>query len=252
MRKKALFSVCTVLMLLIVFCATSHTATLQLAPDTTWIPTNTNTCAVTVNLTDAPGNSTLTFQLISTNWPGHCMNRGDRRDKTPDLKLLSSQASNAEAPASVTLTWARVGDSLTVTWGNTAPTSLILKVNSYDYGAIGKINAGLYNGGDAQGQPQYIKASTMIPYATGNSQYIAAAQKSQTGWIGWNGTEMEDAESGPPENTYPGDGLTAFEEYRGFEVNKDRAHGWRSLAFAKGKHRPSGKYSGKEIIMDEL
>ena len=55
-------------------------ATLTLAPDTTWIPTKDNTCDLTINLTGAAGNSHVTFQLISTNWPGYCMNKGTRSD----------------------------------------------------------------------------------------------------------------------------------------------------------------------------
>lgn len=80
-----------------VCCAFGSAATLRLAPDTTWIPTPRNIASVTVNLTGAAGNSHVTFQLISTNWPGYCMNAFDsgteenpitRPDKNPDLQFL--------------------------------------------------------------------------------------------------------------------------------------------------------------------
>ena len=180
---------------MLMYSAISDAATISLAPDTTWIPTKDNTCDVTVSLTGAAGNSHVTFQLISTNWPGYCMNKGARSDKSPDLQfVLANQPSTASAPTSVALTRELIGGgtqgkTIAVKWGNTATTSFTLKLNAYDYGVIGKLNAGLYKGADGSGNPQCVDTHTMVPYATGNSDYIAAAQKSQDGWSGWNGTE---------------------------------------------------------------
>lgn len=105
----------SILMWLACSVTAAATPTLSLAPDRTWIPTKDNTCAITVNLTGAPANSTVTFQLISTNWPGYCMNGYDRGtaenpittpDKSPDLRFVeASQPSHAEEPTSVALTW---------------------------------------------------------------------------------------------------------------------------------------------------
>lgn len=78
------------LFLLLACLSEATAATVTLAPDTTWIPTKDNTCDVTVNLTGADGNSHVTFQLISTNWPGYCMNAGDRRDKSPALQFVEA------------------------------------------------------------------------------------------------------------------------------------------------------------------
>lgn len=224
--KKHIFS----LFLLLVYCATATAATISLAPDQGWIPTKDNICDVTVTLTDAAGNSHVTFQLISTEWSGYCMNKGDENNKNPDLKFVeANQSSIGEGPivngkeSTVTIDWdvaggTADGPTITAKWAsNTAPISFTLKVNCYDFGAIGKINAGLYNGGDTNGA-RYVTAKTMIPYTTGQS-YIAEAQKSEEGWIGWNGNDGDDLESGPIGNTNDGDGLTAFEEYRGFEIN---------------------------------
>ena len=220
--------------LLWVVCSVTAAAapTLSLAPDRTWIPTKDNTCDITVNLTGAPANSTVMFQLISTNWPGYCMNAYDRGtpenrmttpDKSPDLRFVAaSQPNHAEEPTSVALTWQLVaggteGPAIEVSWGDTPPTSLKLNIRCYDYGAIGKVNAGLYNGADASGTKQYVLAETMIPYST-NGNYIADEQEKQAGWAGWRGTNEEDSENGPTGNTHLGDGLTAFEEARGFEI----------------------------------
>ena len=206
------------LLLLLVWSATAHTATISLAPDRTWIPTKDNTCEVTINLTGAASNSKVIFQLISTNWRGFCMNAGDEADESPDLKFADAQSNTAEEPSSVGLTWElKNGSEITAHWTDTAPTSFKVKIRCYDYGAIGKINAGLYNGADENGNRQYVTANTMIPYST-NNNYIADEQESKTGWSGWNGSNEDDSESGPIPNTHTGDGLTAFEEYRGFYI----------------------------------
>ncbi|MDE0484032.1 MAG: hypothetical protein OXI67_15750 [Candidatus Poribacteria bacterium] len=190
----------------------SNTPSISLSAPQDWIPTRNNICIITVALTNAPANSNLTFQLESTNWPGYCMNAFDAAkavngspDKEDDLKFLeSSQEGNQNG---VTLAWdvpgtesdgtaITEGNTIFVSWGNVAPTSFVLKVNCYDYGAVGKVVAGLYKGGGLNG-PQYAKTSVMVPYAQGNSKYIAHAQKSQTGWQNWDGTESEDTETGP-------------------------------------------------------
>ena len=191
-----------------------------------WIPTKNSVVEVTATLEAAPGNSHVTFQLISTNWPGYCMNKDDEEiGRSPDLKFVEEEDQGPGKKGEDTiipLKWIMSDDgrAITAVWeSDTAPTTLPLKVNCYDYGAIGKINAGLYTGGDENG-PRYATAQVMIPYTTGQS-YIAEAQKSKPIWVGWSGNDADDLERGPGGNTNNGDGLTAFEEYRGFEIKEE-------------------------------
>ena len=227
-HKPLLLMICVCLMVasLSLTDASAQDPRIKFTVPTEWIPKEGNFCDVTVSLKNAPSNSWMTFQLLSTNWPGTCMNAGfDDYGTDPDLAFPSNQASKAAQPSGVTLKWylhdkdSEQGDAITVEWESEAPTAFLLRVNCYDYGAIGKINAGLYNGAEANGKKQYVLAHTMIPHATGKSKYIADEQKSDEGWIGWDGSDSEDSESGPADNPNAGDGLTAFEEYRGFEIN---------------------------------
>ena len=193
----------------------------SLVPAPEWIPTEGTPCDVTVR--DAPSNSYMEFGLISTNWPGFCMNAGlteygDKPDLTfapPPGQVFSGQG--ATEPVGVPLRWKvnSDGNAIRVEWDNIAPTKFVLRVFCFDYGAIGKIYARLYAG---PGPP--ATANCMIPKFSASTPYIASAQLQRPGWSGWLGAPGDDTETGPGSNGNPGDGLSAFEEYRGFLLGK--------------------------------
>ena len=211
--------------------ASANTPTLEIEPVHTWIPTNGNKCQVVVTLTNAPGHSSVQFHLISSTWPGYCMNAGYNEFGTkPDLAFVEASQKRSDAayfkPSGVTLAWTipgggDSGNAIEVSWGNTAPTQFLLYVDSYDYASVGKINARMYAGPDKRnpGQKKYVSAECMLPKSDDSAPYIASRVKQiERGWLQWNGATGEDAESGPGTNANPGDGLTAFEEYRGFKI----------------------------------
>ena len=42
---------------------------ISITPDENWIPDDQNICSITVTCENMPGNSSIDFQLHSTNWP---------------------------------------------------------------------------------------------------------------------------------------------------------------------------------------
>ncbi len=206
-------------------------ATITLSVEPTWIPTDTNHCEITVSITGDAPNSHITFQLHSSNWPGTCMNFGDKRDLSADLIFVKSDNTSTDGIKNGTpipFTWhaSTDGSAITVKWShidNHTPEPFVVKVRSRDFGSVGKVAAGLYIGDSG-----YSTAEGSLPVVSGNAVYIAAHQKTKAGWVGWDGTDNEDDESGPEDvpkteanrtsNSYNGDGITAFEEYRGFYV----------------------------------
>lgn len=80
----------------LLFCASSlvraNEPTLEIEPFYTWIPTNGNKCQVVVTLTNAPGNGSVQFHLISSTWPGYCMNMAEETasEETASDKDLKS------------------------------------------------------------------------------------------------------------------------------------------------------------------
>ena len=179
---------------------------ISITPDENWIPDDQNICSITVTCENMPGNSSIDFQLHSTNWPGYCMNAG---------------FAQYGIEPNITLTWVRhSNDAITVSWGNVAPTKFILWVRSYDYGSVGKINARACIGADPRNPERklYVTNDCMIPKYSQQTPYIAEAQLDESGWEGFTGGPGADTETRPGNNMNSGDGLTAFEEYRGFVI----------------------------------
>ncbi len=101
------------------------------------------------------------------------MNAGyDEYGEDPHLVFaaVDNQARTATNPSDVSFTWELHGDNgnaITVSWGNIVPTQFKLRINSYDYGSIGKINARLYAGPDPENpsERRYVYADCMVPYS---------------------------------------------------------------------------------------
>ena len=204
-RETLLFWLCAVVL---TFGGTAaHSAKVFMEPDINWIPEKDNFAIVRVKLPkQAEPDSSLTFTLTVTGWPGYCMNAGGKNDKSPDLSFVkANQADLSE----MGVTWeGRDGKEkiLIATWQGKAPTDFSLRVECYDYGAIGEIEAAFSN-------DETEISKVMVPYDE-NKNCIADAWEEN----GWTGDAKDDLEEGPGENVNHGDGLTAFEEYRGFEI----------------------------------
>ena len=137
------------------------------------------------------------------------MNAGDQSDDDKDLKM--NKGDQEDTP----LTWSDPtngtggGQKIRAKWTGAAPVSFTLKVRSYDYGAYGDVTATLY------GHPPIVSNTVNIPRDNNNNRISDGWRK--------DGSENYDAsaddETGPTGNNYyPGDGLSVFEEYRGFRV----------------------------------
>lgn len=153
----------------------------------------------------------LTFELkgastqrgVCNNWPA------EGADTRPDLRLLEARNPGLDVPDETTAsTRGPVGEARLV-------------VSSFDYGAWGRL---LVTALDAEGRavPVTVKgregkvgAALLIPRDDDENR-IADAWQEQRGVLGRLGTD--DADELPVGNGFPGDGLTLYEEYRGFQV----------------------------------
>jgi hypothetical protein len=94
-------------------------------------------------------------------------------------------------------------------------------VSSYDWGAYGvlTVEAVLLDGQRVLGHlfKDESKGEILIPKRSGPDDPIAEIWKRQNGVMGEDA--WDDAEPSQPGDAHPGDGLTLYEEYRGFRVN---------------------------------
>ena len=201
-----------------------------------FVPEKANYVVVTVTLPeDTSTGDHINFSLLSSAFPGHCNNGffGDRygedpndednQDDKPDMAFIPA---NLEAPDGAT--WKNSTSTEQVKAvkliigqdANKIPTSVVLKIQCYDYGAVAKLHAEVYNKEDE------TENTAMIPYDK-DGNYIADSWQegnysTSQGWakndVKWLGGANDDTEQGPGANTHNGDGLTAFAEYRGHLV----------------------------------
>lgn len=191
-----------------------HSAEVHLTPDINWIPEKGNFTKLKVTFSeDVKADGSVTFNLRSTNWPGYCMNAGTRSDISPDLSFVKTKQADLSEMHVIWIEGDANGRSITARWQGKAPRVFTLRIDCYDYGAIGQVRAVLSaHGGEA--------STVMIPYDE-NKNYIADSWEKNVhsnGWKDWDGNAEDDLERGPGKNIHHGDGLTAFEEYRGFEI----------------------------------
>ena len=177
-----------------------------------WRPENRNIVEVDVHIKGDFPDSHVDFSLSNvTDWEGYCMNDGNQSDLDKDLKLnLIDQKKNTP------LTWSGGGQTISASWTGAAPGLFILKVKSYDYGAYGDLTATLHKQ-DASASQEPPSDTVSIPRDDNNNRISDGWRK--------DGSENYDAsaddETGPTGNNYPGDGLSVFEEYRGFRVSSE-------------------------------
>jgi hypothetical protein len=166
-----------------------------------WLPKNSNIAEVDVIISNGPANSHVDFSLSNvTDWEGYCMNAGSQSDADKDLKLNEGDQDDS------IVSWDGGGQTISASWIGDAPGAFPLKVRAYDYGAYGKVTAKLYTQ-----DPEPPSSTVSIPRDK-NNNWIA------DGWRVENYDAAADDETGPGGNTYPGDGFSVFEEYRGFMV----------------------------------
>ena len=195
--------------------------TLTLAPKEstawrTWRPVyNTEmTFVATLSGTDATqslSDVTYTFTLSEvSSWPGHCMNMGTQTASDKDLEFRKADQPTVDG---ATYAVSNRGQMLTVTFardaGDATLSNVDFTVRVLDYAAIGKLQAAV-NKTVASDSQKVL----WIPLDN-NGNDIADGWKNDAtkDYDPW-----EDAETGPTGNAFIGDGLTVFEEYRGFIV----------------------------------
>ena len=193
----------------------------------------TNTVTVTVRLKDIPADDYpfrqgyVKFRLFDiSSWQGYCMNSPSRSGK--DLTIDSNQGGSG---IRWTLTLGGNEDFATARFLGTTQTTFTIKIRAWDYGAYGSLTATLC---DRYGTERAVSNTIDIP-RDDNGNHIA------DGWLndyfydyGWK----EDNESGPGSNGNPGDGFSAFEEYRGF--------------FVKGRHVRTGTFTKDVFVYSKL
>ncbi len=224
---------------------------LKIEPTSTFLPTKDNHVIVTATFpleAVHPGGSAK-FRLLSSSWPGYCMNAyyqdnpnadydddfdADPRNTDFDMSIIP-----ANQPDVAGATWNPPRSSteklqeITLSFGNDAqnlPSSLALRIESYDYGSIAKLHVTLKYNNQIE-----VENSAMVPidedfnYIADYWQENVLVVPSNRNVMGplakkkWTGKAADDLESGPHTDTQKGDGITAVEEYRGFEVS-DKTH----------------------------
>lgn len=158
------------------------------------------------------------------------MNYGDE-GRAADLKfaLASEQEQKVDIPNSgglkKPLKWKNTTNlppGIEVSWEGSAPPPFSVKVKCLDYGAYGPLAAELHYGGILGVGTLKGRADIKIP-RDDNTNWIADGWEKQHGMytsvsadaVTWS---RSDDESGPLGNSNPGDGLSIYEEYRGFIV----------------------------------
>ncbi len=195
--------------------------TLSEAP-AAYLPTNSNTVQFTATISSASMTDQIRFELLdASDFPGDAMNHGTQPDTDPDFKF--DPAGNPDFT---------VESNQLVATTNSAVNSATVTVTAYDYGARARIKATLVNLG-CESEERRLPRDTdddWLPDAYENAQQGKDPNLGDTDSDGTpDGQEDDDpdravvANAGP--NSHPGarsdqglvgDGLVAFEEYRGF------------------------------------
>lgn len=197
--------------------------TLTATPDA-YLPQNSNMVSFTAEILPAALTDDIRFELVDvSDFPGDAMNHGMQGDLDPDFKF--------EAAGNPTLIVA--GNQLSAT--TQAPANIATaQVTAFDYGAVAKIRAVLVGRGCVSLKRNLPKDSDCdrLPDAYENLQPDIDHDKADTDMDGVKDAEEDDdperpvvADAGPhlvPASTsvlgLVGDGLVAFEEYRGFFI----------------------------------
>ncbi len=164
--------------------------------------------------------SHLTVSLsFVTNYPRVFMNTQKEIDSiwAPDL-AFATRAEHVANNLTPGLRWEGGGESLTVRWNNAIQGPVRIFVRCNDAAAYGVLIATLYR------KTPYILPIPWDVTTTGRTpaNYIADAYDALYPDSARNiAGNITDNESGPSGNTHNGDGLSYWEEYRGFVINGD-------------------------------
>ncbi len=192
-----------------------------------FVPEKANYVEVTVTLPDDKTTGDhINFSLLSSAFPGHSNNgyfgdaygRDDEdtenQDDKPDMAFIPANLTVPEGATWENSTSTEQVQSVKLIIGQDPtkiPSSVVLKIQCYDYGAVAKLAAEVYNKEAATQNTAMILVDT-------DGNYIADIWQ-ETGWakngVKWTGGANDDNESGPGNNAHHGDGFTAFAEYRG-------------------------------------
>ena len=181
-------------------------STIELLPSHkwyTWLPSPNDYLWFGVRVNTQVHWSSATFELKEvTSWEGICMNDGNGND----FDLAFAPIWQQENIPSVTLALDATRQTLTASWFDSPSDHFHIKVICYDYGAYGKLKATVYGTSSS--------ATMTIPKDLNGNQIADAWRNDED--VSYDNTA--DVETGPSGNGYPGDGLSVFEEYRGFRV----------------------------------
>ncbi len=187
-----------------------------------YLPENTNTVQFTGTIVGSTDPDIIEFSLTNvSDFPGDAMNHGSQSDTDPDFQFQS--AANPDL--------AIASNGLTAT-ATSAVMSAIVVVTAYDFGARANIKARLVNMG-CESEEREIPKDTdgdWLPDAYEDAQADKDSAMADTDSDGIpDGEEDDDTERPVVANAGPdshpgartdegllGDGLVAFEEYRGF------------------------------------
>ena len=181
--------------------------------------------SVSINASEESArDSSVTFNLENvTSWTGYCMNAGTKSDFDLQFVPPAEQISNG-------ISWSGGNQSITASWKGKAPDNLTVTLKCYDYGAYGELVATLYH--------MTPSHKFKIPKDENGNRIADGWKNDET--IRYN--PSDDNESGPAGNSYPGDGFSVFEEYRGFVVK----------GLFKTTTPPTRIYSSTATLMKEL
>ena len=228
-----------------------HAASISITPkdETTynnWIPTDGGTLDFLVTVTGASSSGEIQFSFDDvSNWEGVCMNYDNGKGSKQDLLIYSQQNTVYEevdtSSASPTLTplgsrvrlkhvlWHTRITGLTATrfsWTSDAnlPSdfTICVTVTSEDYGAFGTLRARLYK--ERRWWFDIDESDTIkIPKdenkdGSGKKKGNKIADAWEVSANGWEHDTKPHHDLEIKGNTWRGDGLVVFEEYRGFKV----------------------------------
>jgi len=171
-----------------------------------WHPTHNNQTSITATILPTGVAGYITFELDSSNEKGYCMNAGDAY--TNDLQILAGENPDFDVTSIGSLYWGTT---------KSEENSATVKVNSYDQGSYGTIQA--------RTTIEEVTKWAHVPGSTDtvvdiprddNDNYIA------DGWTEFGaetGNASDDNETSPAGDGTAGDGFTRYEEYRGFVVD---------------------------------
>lgn len=190
--------------------------------------------AIQVTATVTGSNRRIRFFLTGVSAaPGICMNYGSSTDffhTSPDLQFIQSASPVVNSPQ---IFKAPGADGFSIFTKNKV-SQAVVTVTCYDYGAFGSIGAQVVDdadnpiGQDAQNPDGIVAAPKTLPKDDNQNQisddFYGDVTKDAAGTI-VDQSAAFDAENDMGVAAKPGDGLTRFEEYRGFMMN--------STAFAR-------------------